>query len=178
MKFRRKQQVIEAFQMTREARQDNSDWPAWLGEAWQKERGEIGALWPREYPDSDGTDELLLQEGSSVQGVIAFGTWIINDNGALRSMPNRYFIELYEAVMPADEEDRLTAETRAEMRGFWDAIIKLIEITETARADENGFSPADLETLWNAGAALYGEDAWNAFDAELLEEVSPGCERH
>ena len=43
-KFREKPVVIEAFQMTKERRWDNSEWPNWLYEAWQEERGEPGCL--------------------------------------------------------------------------------------------------------------------------------------
>lgn len=34
-KFRKKPIVIEAFQITKETRVDNSDWPEWLNAAWQ-----------------------------------------------------------------------------------------------------------------------------------------------
>lgn len=44
MKFRKKPIIIEAFQMTAERRWDNSEWPNWLNEAWQREPGE-GAVW-------------------------------------------------------------------------------------------------------------------------------------
>ena len=43
-KFRKKPVVIEAFQMTKKSRWNNSDWPNWLHEAWNKEPGE-GAVW-------------------------------------------------------------------------------------------------------------------------------------
>jgi len=36
-KFRKKPVVVEAFQMTKERRWDNSEWPEWLNEAWNKE---------------------------------------------------------------------------------------------------------------------------------------------
>ena len=38
MKYRKKPIVIEAFQMTKERRQDNSEWPSWLNEAWNGPR--------------------------------------------------------------------------------------------------------------------------------------------
>lgn len=44
-KFRKKPVVIEAFQMTRKRRWDNSEWPMWLNMAWQNEPGKDGALW-------------------------------------------------------------------------------------------------------------------------------------
>ena len=36
--------VIEAFQMTKERRWDNSEWPNWLNQAWQMNPSE-GAVW-------------------------------------------------------------------------------------------------------------------------------------
>lgn len=44
MKYRKKPVVIEAFQMTKERRWDNSEWPNWLNMAWNSEPSE-GAVW-------------------------------------------------------------------------------------------------------------------------------------
>ena len=44
MKYRKKPVVIEAFQMTKTRRWDNSEWPNWLNMAWQLEDYEEGAL--------------------------------------------------------------------------------------------------------------------------------------
>lgn len=75
-KFRKKPVVIEAFQMTLERRQDNKDWPNWLNLAWNKDHSEPGAVFPSKYPDSEGTDELLIY---TLEGVhrVEFGDWII-----------------------------------------------------------------------------------------------------
>lgn len=43
-KFRKKPVEIEAFQMTKERRMDNSEWPNWLHAAWNESRNEPGAL--------------------------------------------------------------------------------------------------------------------------------------
>jgi len=43
-KYRKRPVVIEAFQMTKERRLDNSEWPGWLNTAWQKGVAEIGAM--------------------------------------------------------------------------------------------------------------------------------------
>ena len=59
-KYRKKPVVINAFQMTEERRQDNSEWPNWLNQAWQKEWDEEGSLYPKDYPNSDGTDKLRI----------------------------------------------------------------------------------------------------------------------
>jgi len=54
-KYRKKPVVIEAFQMTKEARWDNKDWPNWLNKAWNETKGWPGAFW------CDVEDEDLLQ---------------------------------------------------------------------------------------------------------------------
>lgn len=43
-KYRKKPVIIEAFQMTKERRWDNSEWPNWLNKAWNMEPSE-GAVW-------------------------------------------------------------------------------------------------------------------------------------
>lgn len=60
MKYRKKPVVIEAFQMTEERREDNSDWPSWLNEAWNKSSDEDGALYSVDHPNSNGKDMLLI----------------------------------------------------------------------------------------------------------------------
>lgn len=59
-KFRKKPVVIEAFQMTKERRQDNSEWPEWLNMAWQEDNDMVGAVYPSKFHDSDGVDLLLI----------------------------------------------------------------------------------------------------------------------
>ena len=68
--------VIEAFQMTRKRRGDNSEWPRWLHEAWQKEHDEPGAFFPRNHPDSDRTDELVIFTPEGLH-LVGFDDWII-----------------------------------------------------------------------------------------------------
>ena len=71
-KYRKKPVVIDAFQMTRERRWDNSEWPTWLYEAWQRAPGE-NALWSN--PD-ESADTLVCGTLEGVH-VITFGDWII-----------------------------------------------------------------------------------------------------
>lgn len=75
-KFRKKPVVIEAFQMTKERRQDNSEWPEWLHKAWNKKYPSEGAVWPENYPDSDGKDRLCIGTKEGVH-VISWDDWII-----------------------------------------------------------------------------------------------------
>lgn len=76
MKFRKKPVVIDAFQMTRARRLDNSEWPEWLHKAWNKPSDEAGAVFPKDYPESNGEDELCI---FTLEGVhlVQFGDWII-----------------------------------------------------------------------------------------------------
>lgn len=75
-KFRKKPVVIEAFQMTKEHRADNSNWPAWLHEAWNIPYDTEGAVCAVDFPHSDGTDELEIV---TLEGAhrVSFGDWII-----------------------------------------------------------------------------------------------------
>lgn len=43
--YRKKPVVIEAFQMTEKRRRDNSEWPEWLNEAWQKHPTDVGCFY-------------------------------------------------------------------------------------------------------------------------------------
>lgn len=76
MKYRKKPVVIEAFQMTEQRRTDNRDWPDWLNRAWNTPHDVEGAVYPKDFPDSDGTDELLI---FTLEGIhlVQFGDWII-----------------------------------------------------------------------------------------------------
>lgn len=76
MRFRKKPVVIEAFQMTQEHRELNADWPNWLHQAWQLGSKAEGALFARNYPYSDGHDELCIFTLEGVQ-LVNWGDWII-----------------------------------------------------------------------------------------------------
>jgi hypothetical protein len=97
-KFRKKPVVIEAFEMTPERRRDNSEWPQWMHEAWNKGPGGEGALWPRNYPESDGEDELAI---GTLEGalIVSFGDWIIRGvKGELYPCKPEIFAATYEAL--------------------------------------------------------------------------------
>lgn len=96
--YKKKPVVIQAFQITRETRQDNSDWPNWLNEAWNKEHNEVGAVYPSEFPDSDGTDQLVI---ITLEGVMMVGwnDYIIRGvQGELYACKPDIFEETYEFV--------------------------------------------------------------------------------
>jgi hypothetical protein len=96
-KFRKKPVVIEAFQITRETRQDNRDWPEWLNRAWQQEPSE-GAVWPNDYPNSDGTDQLAIGTKEGVM-MVGWDDWIIQGvKGELYACQPDIFEATYDRV--------------------------------------------------------------------------------
>ena len=76
MKYRKLPVEVEAFQMTKERRQNNYDWPEWLNRAWQLDHEAAGALFPKDFPDSDGTDLLCIYTLEGIQ-LVAFDDFII-----------------------------------------------------------------------------------------------------
>lgn len=91
-KYRKKPVVVEAFQMTKEHRWDNSKWPEWLNAAWNKEPGE-GSVWID--PDAE---ELVC---GTLEGVYRIGwdDWIIRGvKGELYPCKPDIFAAMYEAV--------------------------------------------------------------------------------
>lgn len=79
-RFRKKPVVIEAFQMTRERRWDNSEWPTWLNEAWQREPRK-GSVWidpdAPVVPGRETLAELLLCGTLEGSLRIDWDDWII-----------------------------------------------------------------------------------------------------
>ncbi len=67
-KYRKKPIVIEAFQMTLERRWDNSEWPTWLHQAWNRSPGE-NAIWV----DPD-VPSIRLAEGLEAPADLLCGT--------------------------------------------------------------------------------------------------------
>lgn len=95
--FRKKPVVIEAFQMTRERRTDNRDWPNWLNLAWQRERDEVGALYPTLPGDGTGTLSINTLEGAHL---VTFGDFIIQGvKGELYPCKPDIFEATYEPVL-------------------------------------------------------------------------------
>lgn len=95
-KYRKKPVVIEAFQMTEARRWDNSEWPNWLNEAWQKDAGE-GSLFISKDHNPD-RDRLAL---GTLEGVhlVAWDDWIIRGvKGELYPCKDEIFKETYEVV--------------------------------------------------------------------------------
>lgn len=78
-KYRKKPVVIEAFQMTKERRWDNSEWPDWLNMAWQADPGE-GCVWiDSDAPIAEGHGSAAELVCGTLEGVyrIDWNDWII-----------------------------------------------------------------------------------------------------
>jgi hypothetical protein len=89
-----KKRDVFAFQMTRERRWNNSEWPEWLNEAWNKDPITTGGVWM----ESDVDDKECLVCGT-LEGVhkIAFDDWIIQGaKGDILVCAPDLFEQLYE----------------------------------------------------------------------------------
>jgi len=100
-KYRKKPIVIEAFQMTKKRRWDNSEWPNWLNMAWNREPGE-NALWPNPdappNPEHESPDELLCGTPGRFHSV-AFGDYIVQSaRGEIYTISKDLFKKTYEKV--------------------------------------------------------------------------------
>ena len=101
MKFRKKPIVIEAFQMTREHREDNSEWPNWLHEAWQFARGTVGSLYPTQREPDDRNLAISTLEGVLI---VSLGDWIIRGiNEEIYPCKPDIFEATYEPVEESDQ---------------------------------------------------------------------------
>lgn len=67
--FTKKPVEVEAFQMTKERRKDNSEWPNWLHVGWSKDWHEASAVSCEDYPNSDGTDRIVIHTLEGVHTV-------------------------------------------------------------------------------------------------------------
>ena len=48
--------MSESFEITKERRRTNVDWPSWLHRAWNLDRGSVGGVWD----ESGGSDNRLV----------------------------------------------------------------------------------------------------------------------
>ena len=79
MKYAKKPVVIEAFQMTKERRWDNSEWPNWLNMAWNKENTEENSVYPAEKSISNfmSNKGMLCIHTLEGEHLISWGDYII-----------------------------------------------------------------------------------------------------
>lgn len=97
-KFRKNPVVIEAFQLTAQARTDNRDWPEWLNRAWNLKRGEPGSVYPQHDGHCYGHLCIATLEG---EHLARLGDWIIQGvMGELYPCKAEIFSATYD---PADQ---------------------------------------------------------------------------
>jgi hypothetical protein len=100
-RYRKLPVAIEAFQMTQAQRWDNSDWPSWLNEAWNKQRGEDGALQIDERDPEKARLRIITSEGIHD---VTWGDWIIRGvKGELYPCKPDIFAATYEPAQPRPE---------------------------------------------------------------------------
>jgi hypothetical protein len=99
-KFVRKPVEVEAFQMTKGRRWDNSEWPQWLHEAWQMDPGVSGSLYPViDLQTGEASDNLLIGFEDEFPMLVAMGDWIVKDeNDNLLALRPSEFEEQYEST--------------------------------------------------------------------------------
>lgn len=99
MKYRKKPLVIEAYQMTKDKRLDNSDWLEWMHLAWQKPITEKGSLFPCNDGNLEGEpSNLFIQTLEGLQKV-NWGDYIIQGiKGELYPCKPDIFEQTYEEV--------------------------------------------------------------------------------
>ena len=104
-KYRKKPVVVEAFQMTLERRWDNSEWPIWLHQAWQKKAGEGGLGIDPDAPVAEGRESASELVCGTLEGVykIDFDDWIIQGiKGEIYPCKPDIFEATYELVTGLD----------------------------------------------------------------------------
>jgi hypothetical protein len=119
----RKQSVVEAFQMTRERRMDNSEWPEWLNEAWNKNEGEEGAVF-RQNTDAPLPDLLCIWTLEGVH-LVNWDDWIIRGvAGELYPCRPDIFAQTYEPT----KEEQLREYVSMLRKDGWPDLARAIEL--------------------------------------------------
>lgn len=96
--YRKKPVQIEAFQITKERMQNNTDWPHWLHEAWNLDAGVINSLSIHSYDFRDNTAYRYSLKTSSGDAVVYQGDWIIKGvMGELYPCDDAVFRATYDA---------------------------------------------------------------------------------
>lgn len=98
MKYRKKPVIVEAIQMTEEARWRYEKWPSWLVEASQKDRSEEGSVWVIGRFPKENRDKLVIHTLEGMM-VVDWGDWIIKGTrGELYPCKPDVFADCYEGV--------------------------------------------------------------------------------
>lgn len=95
--FRKKPVVIEAFQLTDFAQDNNRDWPEWLNRAWNASRDDVGAFWVNINEGTHAREYWIR----TLEGPLRVSSydWIIQGvQGELYPCKPDIFAETYEAA--------------------------------------------------------------------------------
>ncbi len=97
--YRKKPIVVEAFQMTKERRETNEDWPDWLHRAWNKDASALGALHMLQL--AGHPDRRLVIHTLEGQMVVQWGAFIIKGiHNELYPCEPDIFAATYDKVAP------------------------------------------------------------------------------
>ena len=100
-KYRKKPIVVEAFQITKKQRLDNSEWPNWLHEAWNRDiiLGCPGCLFYVNEDDLIGPGEILCLTTPEGTYVVLDDDYIIQGiQGKLYHCKSDIFEQTYEKI--------------------------------------------------------------------------------
>lgn len=99
--YRKKPVQIEAFQMTRARRMDNSEWPNWLHIAWNMDFDEVGAV-SFDHNAPEGEPSRLIIRTLEGAMTVSWDDWIIRGvKGELYACKPDIFAETYDPVKEA-----------------------------------------------------------------------------
>lgn len=159
MKFRKKPVVIEAFQMTAERQEDQSEWPDWLHDAWQLPSSERNALYRRLDPTMMEVGPLQIHtlEGDHI---VSLNDWIIRGvKGELYPCRSDIFDMTYEAL--PDIADVLLGagqRTADELEAALSSV-SVMDVTEAAM-ESNALNALDIIKPALAAAGCTDVDEW------------------
>lgn len=101
--YARRAQTVQAFQMTRERRADNREWPAWLDEAWNRKAWDTDSVFPEHGTAGAGKDRVVVCSNSSAYSdIVEWGSWIVRDEqGRFVVLNDHQFSSLYASLEAA-----------------------------------------------------------------------------
>lgn len=80
MKYCNKKDIVEVFVFSEEMRWDNSDWPTWMHDAWQKSVSEIGCIFLSPDGCLKGEDLKVFLSTEYGNKIIEYGDYIVKKN--------------------------------------------------------------------------------------------------
>lgn len=167
-KYQTKPTIKEAFQMTKERREDRSEWPDWLFNAWRHTRdGEAGSLFLTDTRDPNCTFSITTLEGDHE---VSYGDYIIQGlKGELYPCKPDIFEKSYTKFDPKPTEEFFAvgavisdSELPPELRTAIEA--KLTEIESQLAAAQCNIRPISEHDVANAmrsaNSKMEANDQW------------------